>query len=169
MGYQSMIPSELASVTYVTIQDAITFIQSTDQTVLMAKVDIESAFRIIPILPADRPLLVRVIIITWTRFCRWDVVVHAQYLKHSVQHFSGFSETKLHVTAMVHFLDDFLLLATSKRNCAADLTAFESLCRQTGVPLAAEKTILPTTTLRFLGITLDTIALDARLPPDKLH
>ena len=107
--------------------------------------------------------------ITWTRFCRWDVVVHAQYLKHSVQHFSGFSETKPHVTAMVHFLDDFLLLATSKRNCAADLAAFESLCRQIGVPLAAEKTILPTTTLRFLGITLDTIALEARLPPDKLH
>ena len=37
------------------------------------------------------------------------------------------------------------------------------------MPLAAEKTILPTTSLPFLGITLDTIALEARLPPDKLR
>ena len=171
LSINDSIPSELASVTYATIQDAITFIQSADQTVFMAKVDIESAFRIIPILPADRPLLG----FRWRGLYYMDAVL-PMGCSSSCAIFETFSsalqwiaETKLHVTAMVHFLDDFLLLATSKSKCAADLNAFESFCRQTGVPLAAEKTIQPTTSLPFLGITLDTIALEARLPPDKLH
>ena len=51
------IPDEMSSVTYATIQDAISFILGSRQHVHMAKVDIESAFRIIPVSPADRPLL----------------------------------------------------------------------------------------------------------------
>ena len=51
------IPKEMSSVQYATIQDAISFIQRSPQSVYMAKVDVESAFRIMPVSPADRPLL----------------------------------------------------------------------------------------------------------------
>ena len=37
-----------------------------------------------------------------------------------------------------------------------------------GIPLALEKVEGPSTTLPFLGITLDTIKMEARLPEDKL-
>ena len=42
------------------------------------------------------------------------------------------------------------------------------LCEQLGVPLAPDKTVGPTTPLQFLGITLDTVSMKARLPDDKL-
>ena len=51
------IPREISSVQYETVQDAISIITQTRLPVFMAKVDIESAFRIIPVSPIDRPLL----------------------------------------------------------------------------------------------------------------
>ena len=51
------IPKEISSVQNATIQDAIDVIKDSPKPVYMAKVDVESAFRVIPISPADRPLL----------------------------------------------------------------------------------------------------------------
>ena len=76
---------------------------------------------------------------------------------------------KFRVSAIVHFLDDFLLLSPSQGRCATDLKAFMQLCSQLGVPLAPSKTISPTTALTLLGITLDTVSLESRLPIDKLE
>ena len=42
------------------------------------------------------------------------------------------------------------------------------LCQELGVPLAAEKTEGPSTTLSFLGIVLDTQKVEVRLPQKKL-
>ena len=38
-----------------------------------------------------------------------------------------------------------------------------------GVPLALQKVEAPTTCLSFLGITLDTVNMEARLPEEKLQ
>ena len=51
------IQQEFSSVQYANIQDAVKLITKTKNTVFMAEVDIESAFRIIPVSPADRPFL----------------------------------------------------------------------------------------------------------------
>ena len=51
------ISKEISSVHYATIQDATNFIRHSPKPVYMAKVDVESVFRIIPVSPADRPLL----------------------------------------------------------------------------------------------------------------
>ena len=52
------IPKEISAIQYATIQDAIRFIkQQPGNQVFMAKVDIESASRIIPVSLLDRPLL----------------------------------------------------------------------------------------------------------------
>ena len=42
------------------------------------------------------------------------------------------------------------------------------LCAKIGVPLAPGKTVGPTTALQFLGVTLDSVSMEARLPEDKL-
>lgn len=70
-----------------------------------------------------------------------------------------------HVTL---FLDDFLLAATSYKKCKADLDNFIEFCYMTGVPISKKKTFEPATTMEFLGITLDTIAQQARLPQEKV-
>ena len=46
---------------------------------------------------------------------------------------------------------------------------FIQLCKELGVPLAMEKTEGPSTTLAFLGIILDTVKMEIRLPDDKLQ
>ena len=165
------IPPELSSVSYATIQDAIAFIQSSTSSVFMAKLDVESAFRIIPISPEDRPLLG----FRWRGSYYMDAVL-PMGCSSSCAIFECFStalqwiaENKLHATAVVHFLDDFLFLANSQTKCDADLQAFITMCNQIGVPLAPEKTIAPTTSLICLAIMLDTVALEARLPLDKVQ
>ena len=64
----------------------------------------------------------------------------------------------------MHVVDDFLILSESFDKCASDMDAFISLCGK----LAHGKTQSPSTTLPFLGITLDTVNLKVRLPQEKL-
>ena len=42
-------------------------------------------------------------------------------------------------------------------------------CKELGVPLAAHKSVSPTTCLTFLGIEIDTLAMELRLTRDKLN
>ena len=51
------IPSQLCSLTYVTIDDAILNILKSGKNTILAKIDIKSAFRLLPVHPADRYLL----------------------------------------------------------------------------------------------------------------
>ena len=74
------------------------------------------------------------------------------------------------IDALLHYLDDFLAgalpclsLASKQRDVIVQ--AFNYL----QVPLPTEKLEGPVTTLTFLGITLNTVKMEARLPDDKLR
>ena len=70
---------------------------------------------------------------------------------------------------MHHYLDDFLTLGPPATNiCQANLESIKHICQLLGIPLAIEKVEGPSTQLTFLGITLDTINMEARLPADKI-
>ena len=164
------IPAELTTVHYATIQNAISFMKSAQSIVFMAKVDIESAFRIIPVAPNDTPLLG----FCWRDKYYMDAVLPMGCAS-SCAIFESFStavqwvaEHKLGLTKVIHVLDDVLVLAESKEKCERDLHEFMNMCQQLGVPLAPAKTVGPCTTIQFLGITIDTVAMEARLPNDKL-
>ena len=49
-----------------------------------------------------------------------------------------------------------------------NLDTIVQICNHLGVPPTLEKIEGPSTTLPFLGIVLDTIKMEARLPEDKL-
>ena len=66
-----LIPREFSTVQYASIYDAIKFIKQAPSTVYLAKVDIKSAFRIIPISSLDRPLLG----FKWICDCYMDAVL----------------------------------------------------------------------------------------------
>jgi len=51
---------------------------------------------------------------------------------------------------------------------ANNLTAITNICSELGIPLALEKVEGPSHCLDFLGITLNTKLMQARLPKDKL-
>lgn len=66
-------------------------------------------------------------------------------------------------------LDDFLVIgAPNTRECQSFLDKMLSYCNTLGFPLATNKIEGPCTSLCFLGICLDTIAMEAKLPDDKL-
>ena len=85
------IPKEISLVQYATIQDAIDFIRHSPKPVYMAKVDVESAYRIIPISPADRPLLGFQWKgnFLWMLSFLWDVRAVVRSLNVSVPRWSG--------------------------------------------------------------------------------
>ena len=78
------IPKELATVQYATIDDAIRLVRLLGKGCFLAKTDIKSTFRIIPIAPRDFPLLG----IEWqenfilTSVSPWAVLHHVKFLKH---------------------------------------------------------------------------------------
>ncbi len=68
------------------------------------------------------------------------------------------------------YLDDFFITAPPNSTaCHRHLHTLTALCSTIGVPLAEEKLEGPATTLEYLGITLDSSRLEARLPSNKLE
>ena len=120
----------------------------------MAKTDIKSAFRIIPVHPLEYPLLG----IKWANEYYFDRCL-AMGLKSSCAIFDKFSSSlewlamqHLHASAVLHILDDFLFIAPSRVKCSEDLHKFLDMCNFLGVPIAQDKTVGPNTTLQFAGI-----------------
>ena len=62
----------------------------------------------------------------------------------------------------MHYLDDFLFVG------APSLQTALRVCQELGVPVAAHKTEGPSTCLTFLGIQIDSVAMQLSLAPDKL-
>ena len=165
------IPNEHRSVCYASVQDAIFNIKRVGQGCYLAKSDIKSAFRLVPVHPSQYHLL----------GFKWDgLYYHDKCLAmggaSSCQIFEAFStsiewilENKLKTNKVHHILDDFLFVNKSHNSCLFDLQRFESLCENLGVPINKDKTEGPATTLTFAGIELDTIEMVARLPPEKIE
>lgn len=165
------IPDELCSVSYTTVDDAIKQIKKLGKSCLLAKTDIASAFRILPVHPNDHELLG----IQFNGDFYYDKCL-PMGCSISCSIFETFSTalqwiacTKFGVPTMLHILDDFLFLGPPDSSiCKLALHQFMSMCDVLGVPIKGEKTEGPSTTLIFLGIELDTVNMEARLPEEKI-
>ena len=72
------------------------------------------------------------------------------------------------VDFLCHYLDDFLTLGPPASSvCRRNLQACIWLCSRLGLPLHPDKLEGPSTCLSILGIELDSVTLQARLPADK--
>ena len=165
------IPKHLCSLSYITVDDAITKIIETGPNTVLAKVDIKHAFRLLPIHPADRHLLA----MEWKDQVYVDTCLpfglrSAPKLFNILADLLTWITTQRGVSFSMHYLDDFLLLGPSDSpTCQRNLDTFMQVCSELGIPLATEKLEGPSTSLTFLGILIDTHRMEARLPKDKLH
>lgn len=166
------ISDSYTSVRYTDIQDAISHLKMIGSSAYMAKTDIESAFRIIPIHPSCYYLMG----FQWKGQFYYDRALEMG-LSESCFIFEAFSsalEWALYhfcdgPYAIVHILDDFLFMAPSNASCQYLLSTFQQMCSFIGVPLSREKTFSPAPVMIFMGITLDAFNQEARLPLDKLQ
>ncbi len=69
-----------------------------------------------------------------------------------------------------HYLDDYITIGDpSSGECAFNCLLMTHTCDRLGIPVALEKCEGPSTHITLLGIELDTVELEARLPREKLH
>ena len=68
----------------------------------------------------------------------------------------------------MHYLDDFFTVDADKRVCIWSMVCFQDLADQVGFPLCPQKFVPPTQCLEFLGLTLDSILMQIRIPRDKV-
>ena len=129
---------------------------------LLAKVDIKSAYRLVPVHPHDRPLLA-------VQF-RDDVYIDAVLLfglRSAPKIFNALADDlawileQAGIQHLFHYLDDFIIVGPpDSQQCGSDLALLESVCAELGVPLAAHKKEGATPVITFLGIEVDTLAGD---------
>lgn len=166
-----LINKEEFSLSYVKLDDAIRIIAKKGRGALLCKTDIVDAFKLIPIHPTLRPY--------------YGIQWKGQYFFYTRLVFGSRSSPKIFDTLstaicwiainnygihdFLHLLDDFLAIdgpgTDGDQTMSLILFIFNKLC----VPIAPHKTVGPTTELEYLGITLDTNKMEARLPADKLE
>ena len=76
---------------------------------------------------------------------------------------------KHRATFVDHYVDDFIIVGPPGSGvCAHNIRVMHDTCRASGIPVEEEKSEGPATTITFLGIEIDTVAMETRLPQDKL-
>ena len=73
------------------------------------------------------------------------------------------------VSFVDHYIDDFVTASRPRSmECHNNLQIMLETCDNTGTPVEPDKTEGPSTVLVFLGIKIDTMAMQLRLPLGKL-
>ena len=165
------IDSDLCSVNYTSLDEVIYSIVQLGKNCQMGKMDVKSAFRLLPIHPDDfcllgiqlqgmyffdkmLPMGCALSCALWEKF--------ATFLEWLVKHL--YPDSCLH-----HYLDDFIFLGGQGTGlCLQTMSNFEQLCALLGVPLAEDKTAGPASILVFLGLELNSISFRIQIPADKL-
>ena len=166
------IPPELCSVQYASVDDAVELVRKAGPGAEMAKADIESAFRLLPVHPVSFRLLGFRLGggFYFDKCLPMGCAISCAYF----EAFSTFLEWLLgrqHPEgSRLHYLDDFLFVGEAGTgHCRGLLRAFARLAEWLGVPLAPDKTEGPATRITFLGIELDSRAGVCRLPECKVR
>ena len=164
------ISSDLASVQYTTVRKAALQVAAMGRGALLAKLDIHSAYRKVPVHQADRNLLG----INWKGQVYQDQALPFG-LRSAPKLFTAVADTLAWALACegveksCHYLDDFLFWSEKdSTECARSLQVATQVCTKLGLPPAPGKTEGPSSKLTFLGIEFDTEAQELRLPQQKL-
>ena len=161
---------ELCSMQYLQMDDVVQRIALLGRRAMMAKMDIESAYRMVPVHPGDRPLLG----MRWKGEIFFDTRLpfglrSAPKIFSVVADALQWSFQQGGVSWVAHYLDDFVTVgAPDSLECQSNLDRMLLACRRLGVPVAQEKCAGPATRMVFLGFELDSLEMIIRLPEEKL-
>ena len=165
------IQSCLSSLSYVSVDNLSETIVKLGRESQLAKMDIKSAYRVIPVYPEDRLLL----------GLEWEGKVFVEMvlpfgLRSAPKIFNAVADAlqwvmiSKGIKAVFHYLDDFITVGAPRSDeCRRANHIMLTTCEQLGVPIAHEKCEGPTSCLSFLGIEVDTASMQLRLPGEKLN
>ena len=162
---------DLCSLVYTSVDEAVNRVLQRGRGTQLAKLNIASAYRIIPVHPHDRPLLA----MGWKQQLLVDTALPFG-LRSAPKIFNAVADALLWVMyeegvqSALHYLDDFLFVgAPESDECEVSLHQAQAVCQRLGVPLAMEKLEGSSSIISFLGIVLDSDKLELRLPREKLQ
>ena len=157
------------SLQYITIDNAIQGILRHGRGCFLAKTDIESAFRLIPLKPSDYELFG----MFWDGKYYYDKVLPFG-LRSAAFLFNMLSDAvewillnKCYISFVCHILDDFLIIEptspspspppphTHSQACQVSLSSMLLTFSNLAIPVAINKTLGPENVLEFMGIILD--------------
>ena len=149
------INKEEFTLTYSKVPDAIALIIKAGRGALMGKVDVKSAYRIIPVHPLDRHLLG----MFWQDGYYIDLALPFG-LRSAPAIFNSLADlfhwclvNNWNVLDLLHYFDDYFTLGPPNSDiCASRLRAIDRAANEIGIPLSPDKCVGPTTCLVFLGI-----------------
>ena len=165
-----LISTQLCSLTYASIEQAARLVKAAGRGALMGKLDLSSAYRRVPVHPQDYHLLAM----------EWQGVVYQDRalpfgLRSAPKLFTAVADGLAWalcckgITSFLHYLDDFFFCASSTSEaCREALEVAVPLCGELGLPIVLEKLVWPSTVVTFLGIEIDSVAQELRLPQAKL-
>ncbi|XP_045194970.2 uncharacterized protein LOC123550604 [Mercenaria mercenaria] len=141
------------------------------KSALIAKRDLKSAYRILPLAVSDFPLFGLKV-----GDCFYVDKFLPMGLSQSANLFEKFSTflnwlvcATTRIDTVDHMLDDFIFAGSKGSNdCHTLVSAFTGLCNTLGVPIADDKSVGPTTIMLFLGLEIDTNEMLVRIPIHKV-
>ena len=163
------IPCDLSSLEYASMDQAVSLVASMGVGALMAKLDLHSAYRMVPVHPIDQQLLG----LEWegTSYCDWALpfgLRSAPLVFTAVADGLAWALSCRGVKNCLHYLDDFFFCGPPSLECVAALKVAIPTCQELGLPVAPAKVEGPSSTLTFLGIEIDSVAREVCLPKKKL-
>ena len=153
------IDKSLCSLSYMSVDEVVDRVMEMGKGALMAKFDLKSAYRNIPVHPEDR----------WLLGMMWDGQLFVDValpfgLRSAPKIFNAVADALAFVIRhnykgvkwLKHYLDDFIIVeAPESDSCGWGLKVALGVCEETGFPIAEEKSRGPTTLLDVLGIEVD--------------
>lgn len=171
-GINGGIKDEIKTVSYTSFDKVVDMILDLGPNCLLAKRDIKSAFRLLPINPCDFNLLgmkvqgaiyIDLNLPFGVSCAPFYFEVFSTFIHWLVKTLSG-------LPSLDHYLDDFIFGWPDETNdCGILLKTFHTICNGIGVPINEEKSVGPTTVLIFLGLEIDSCKVIIRIPLVKIE
>ena len=163
------IPPENSKVRYSSIDDVIQMALEIGPTATGSRVDIRSAFMNLPMAPGMLRYLGFTLngsyyVITSLPFGSASSCLIFERVATLLEWIVREETGRRH---LAHYLDDFPLLGTSEEDVQNFIDDFTEIMGRIGMPVAEEKTLLPTQLLVYLGLLLDLLRQVLTIPDDK--
>ena len=164
-----LIKKEDYSLEYFTIDMAISIIKRLGKGAWLTKTDIKDAFKLVPIKKSLFPFYG----VKWNnKYYFYTRLVFGS--RSSPKIFDTLSQTvcwilenNYGIRHILHLLDDFLAVDAPNAEADRTMAIFSLVFNKLGIPLSLNKTVGPVTEL--VGVILDTLKMEARLPVDKIE
>lgn len=161
------IDSELAKLSYTSVDQAVAQVLKLGRGALMAKMDIKRAYRNVPVHQDDRYLLG----MRWRGEVYLDMALPFN-LRSAPIIFLTLADMLQWIMAekgaswLIHYMDDYFTAGQGppgSPTCKKNTEIMNELCEEVGLPIDHGKDEGPATTIDFLGIQLDSVAMQIQI------